>query len=204
MRVRFLTRRGSCCSDLSYLTNPASPFPLDLQPLGLPSVNGASALSAEAAVSSSRLHGTKPPAYPLVTEKPWHYAAALMFARGEVSAKEVAKVFDVSLPTIYNLMRQQWFQERVTKFMLEAGRDVMQLFRGESYNSLMTLVELRDNEKVSSAVRRTSAVDILDRALGKPLQRVEQSNVPVSSDPVAEAARLEEQNERLRKSSPPQ
>jgi hypothetical protein len=112
--------------------------------------------------------------------------------------------FDVSLPTIYNLMRQQWFQERVTTFMLEAGRDVMQLFRGESYNSLMTLVELRDNEKVSSAVRRTSAVDILDRALGKPLQRVEQSNVPISSDPVAEAARLEEQNERLRKSSPPQ
>lgn len=135
----------------------------------------------------------------LVEEKPWHYAAALMFARGEVSAAEVARAFDVTAPTVYNLMRQEWFQARVTQLMAEhGGKDIMQLFRAEGWNSLVTLVEIRDNEKVSAAVRSSNARDILDRALGKPLQRIETSGEVRSDDPVAEAKRLEEENARRR------
>jgi hypothetical protein len=128
-----------------------------------------------------------------------------MFARGEVSAAEVARAFDVTPPTVYNLMRQSWFQERVTQLMAEhGGRDIMQLFRAEGWNSLVTLVEIRDNEKVSAAVRSSNAKDILDRALGKPIQRIEQSSIPTSDNPVAEVKRLEEANSRLRSQSPPQ
>lgn len=122
-----------------------------------------------------------------------------MFAAGAVTAKEVAGAFKVSVPTVHNLIRQPWFQELVTMKMAEhGGRDIIALFKAEGFNSLVTLIELRDNEKVPGTVRSACARDILDRALGKPLQRVEQSNVPTSADPVAEVARLEEENTRRR------
>lgn len=124
-----------------------------------------------------------------------------MFARGEVTAAEVARAFDVTPPTVYNLMRQDWFQTRVTQLMAEhGGKDIMALFRAEGWNSLVTLVEIRDNEKVSAAVRSSNAKDILDRALGKPIQRIETSGEVHSSDPVAEAQQLDEENKRRRAS----
>lgn len=122
-----------------------------------------------------------------------------MFAAGAVTQKEVAEAFGVSLPTVANLLRQQWFQERVTQLMQErGGRDVMELFRAEQFNSLLTIIEIRDDTKVSSNVRAVCARDILDRTLGKPVQRVETSGTVSSSDPVGEVKRLEENNERLR------
>lgn len=175
---------------------------MELKTLTLPPRNGtapASNLSPEASISVERLHGNKPPAYEIVEEKPWHYAAALMFARGEVTAKEVAQAFGVSPPTVRNLLRQPWFHERVTQLMVEhGGRDIIQLFKAEGYNSLVTLVEIRDDPKMPPAVRSSNARDILDRALGKPIQRIEQSNLPTSGDPVGEVKRLEEANVRLR------
>jgi hypothetical protein len=193
------TRRASCYTP-NFLFSV-----LELHPINLPERNGtapATALSPEAANSSGRLHGAKPPKWEIVEEKPWHFAAALMFARGEVTSKEVAEAFDVSPVTVRNLLRQPWFQERVTKLMVEhGGRDIMQLFRAEGFNSLVTLVEIRDDTKVSASVRSANARDILDRALGKPIQRIEQSNLPTSADPVDEVKRLEEANERLRASS---
>lgn len=122
-----------------------------------------------------------------------------MFAAGAVTAKEVAEAFEVSLPTVHNLIRQQWFQEKVTALMAQhGGRDIMTLFRAEQFNSLVTLVEIRDAKTSAPTVRRACAVDILDRALGKPLQRVETSGSPTSSDPVAEVKQLEDANLRLR------
>lgn len=175
---------------------------MNLVPLDLPQVREtapANMLSAESL--SARLHGSKPPKFELVTEKPWHRAAALMFAAGAVTAKEVAEAFGVSVPTVYNVMRQPWFQERVTGLMAEhGGRDIMALFRAEGFNSLVTLVEIRDEPKTPPAVKRASCVDILDRAFGKPTQRVEHSEDPTSADPVAEVRRLEEENARRRES----
>lgn len=169
-----------------------------LTPFELPS-SPASPLSPEATVSSSRLHGTPAPKFILEEERPWHRAAALMFAAGAVTEKEVAEAFGVSMPTIRNLIRQEWFQARVTQLMAEhGGRDIMTLFKAEAFNSLITLTELRDSAKAPSAVRRAAAVDILDRAYGKPKTFLEQSNSPVSADPVAEVKRLEEDIARQR------
>lgn len=173
-------------------------FKMELFPLNLP----ASTLDAEATHGNGRLHGTKTPTYEIQKELPWHRQAALMFAAGAVTITEVAQAFGVKNQTVGNLLRQPWFQERVNLLMAEkGGRDVMAMFRAETYGSIVTLIELRDSDKVPSPVRRACAVDILDRALGKPLQRVESSNVPTSDDPVAEVKRLEEANERLRAAS---
>ena len=68
---------------------------------------------------------------------------------------------------------------------------MMGLFRAEAPDSLNTLRELRDNPRVPAQARISCARDILDRALGKPVQRIESSNVPTSDDPAAEIERLE-------------
>jgi hypothetical protein len=145
------------------------------------------------------LRGTKPPLWDLERESPWHRAAAFCFALG-ASAREVARRLGKSEPAVQNLLRQPWFQGEVTAIMAEYGhRDVATLFAAEQYNSLATLVEIRDNPKVPAAARIASARDILDRALGKPTQRIEAVGMPVSSDPVAEVAQLSEEISRLKK-----
>lgn len=144
------------------------------------------------------LYGAKQPDRIIETEKFWHNAAAVMFANGSVTAKEVAEAFGVTGPTVTNLMRQPWFQQKVTALMAaKGGRDVLELFREEALGTLATLVEIHTSTKCPAAARVASAREILDRAYGKAQQRVEVSNVPVSADPVAEHNRLLEENRRL-------
>lgn len=186
------TKQGFACMDV------IPDLPLDKLRL-----NG-SASDEEAEGDFRKFIGVRDPLYQVPYEKPWHKVAAVMFAKGASTLREVADICDVDTRTVNNLLRTEWFQKRITDLMLEYGaKDIMTLFKAESVNSLVTLVELRDNEKAPSAVRRASAVDILDRALGKPVQRTENVEVPTSSDPVAEVKRLEEQNSRLRDSLSP-
>jgi hypothetical protein len=145
------------------------------------------------------LHGSKPPRWELEREFPWHRAAAFCFSLGATS-REVARRLGKSEPAVQNLIHQPWFQKEVTTIMAEYGhRDVATLFQAEQFNSLATLTELRDNPKVPASARIACARDILDRALGKPTQRIETIGMPVSSDPVAEVAQLSEEINRLRK-----
>ena len=133
----------------------------------------------------------------VVQEKPIHRTAAMLFASGWTT-REVAKACDLGEGTVRNLLRTPWFQERVTQLLaLNGGQDIMALFRSEQFASLATLIEVRDDPKASAAVRAKVANDILDRVLGRAVQRIESTNVPHSSDPVAETAQLAEENKRL-------
>ena len=105
---------------------------------------------------------------------------------------------DKSPQAVSNLFHQPFFQERVTAIMAENRRDVMDLFRGERINSLETLVAIRDNEKAPAAARVACCQEILDRTLGRPVQRVEAVGEVTSSDPVAEVERLEAEVKRLK------
>ena len=86
--------------------------------------------------------------------------------------------------------------------MAENRRDVVDLFKSERINSLATLMEIRDNPEAPAAARVQCARDILDRTLGKPVQRIETAGEVTSSDPVAEVERLEAEVKRLREDSP--
>ena len=109
--------------------------------------------------------GARPPMWGLEHEQAWHRAAALAFALG-ASAKDVAIQLDKSQPAVQNLLRQDWFQEKVTALMAEfGGRKISQFFQAELFNSLVTLVEIRDDTAKPSAVRVACARDILDRRL---------------------------------------
>ena len=101
---------------------------------------------------------------------------------------------DINERTVRNLLKQKWFQERVTKLLAEnGGKDIMALLRAEQFNSLIVMIDIRDDAKMPPVVRKDICKDILDRTLGKPIQRVENVESPTSDDPVAEARRLNEE-----------
>jgi hypothetical protein len=142
--------------------------------------------------------GARDPVWDLEHEQPWHNTASYLFATGK-SAKWVATAMGKSQPAVQNLLRQPWFQKKVTKLLAQEGnKDISKLFQAEQYSSLTTLVQLRDDPEVPAAVRANVCKDILDRSLGKPTQRVEVAHEAVSDDPVEEVRRLEEENARLR------
>ncbi len=160
----------------------------------------ASDLSPEAQTNVGRLHGMRPPSWEVTQEQPWHRIAAYLFSTGCTSCKQVAELIgDINEKTVRNLLHQPWFQERVTKLLAEnGGKDIMQLLRAEQFNSMIVMMDIRDDVKAPQAVRANICKDILDRTLGKPVQRIETSESPTSSDPVGEAKRLREELERSR------
>lgn len=151
-------------------------------------------------VDLDRLFGRPEPreADQRVAEQPWHRFAAEMAAR-RATKGEIAEACNVNQSTVSQLFRNGWFQKTVIEIMRKAfGKDdIMEVFKRESFNSMVTLVELRDDLAAPKALRRQSAVDILDRLEGKPTQKVETANVTHSDDPVSEIARLEAENARL-------
>lgn len=159
----------------------------------------ASALPPEARLGAfvTHRHGGAQERYYVKSEEPWHREAAYMLACG-LGKGEVARELQVEAVTISRLMRAPWFVERVTQLLDGQGKDIMSAFKAEALASLDTLVELRDNEKAPPAVRRASAVDILNRALGTPTQYVVTTNTGGSGgDPVAEYERLTQEAARL-------
>jgi hypothetical protein len=134
--------------------------------------------------------GSLEPFHNIRKELPWHKAAAAMFAAGEKSRK-IAQVFGKSETWISNLIRQPFFQARISAFLSESTRNVMAELKTQELASLATLVEIRDDPKAPAAARVQAARDILDRAMGRPVARVEAVNEVTSSDPVGEVRMLE-------------
>lgn len=152
------------------------------------------------AIRGVRFKGAAPIApsgWVIEKEAPWHLSAAYMYAMGSCNS-EIAKAHDKSPQAVSNLFHQPFFQERVTAIMAENRRDVMDLFKAERINSLATLIEIRDNPETPASVRAMCCKDILDRSLGKAVQRIEAVGEVTSLDPVAEVERLEAEVKRLR------
>lgn len=130
-------------------------------------------------------------------EQAWHKVASFMYAHG-ATGKQIALELERSEQAVSNLIRQPFFQERVAEIMAETARDIMELFKAERINSLATLIEIRDDPETPASVRAMVCKDILDRSLGKAVQRIETVGEVTSSDPVAECERLEAEVRRLR------
>ena len=133
----------------------------------------------------------------LQKEQGWHKVAAVFYAHG-TSGNRIARELEKSPQAVSNLVRQEFFQERVAEIMAETARDIMELFRAERVNCLATLVAIRDDPETPASVRAMVCKDILDRSLGKAVQRIEAVGEVTSSDPVAEVALLEAEVNRLR------
>lgn len=105
-------------------------------------------------------------------EKPWHRYALHLFARAKMNCKDIAECLQVSVSSVQTLIKQPWFQEQYNALVSQRADSIYeQLLDGEDVNSLLTLVELRDNPNTKSATRAACAFDILDRMKGKAVQR---------------------------------
>lgn len=129
-------------------------------------------------------------------EKPWHKFAARAFAAGEGNAG-VAALCEVTPQTITALLKNAWFQELIETYMREASKDVMERINKETFACVQVLCDIRDDPLAPKAVRANICMDFLNRKLGKPTQRTEVVSSVTSSDPVAEAERLERENAQL-------
>lgn len=116
---------------------------------------------------------SKDPNLAILKEKPEHRLMLYMKAQG-CSNTEIARHSGYSIPWVSQLFRQPWAKLVLLQLMNEVGVNKVQvLLEGAAEDSVMKLIELRDNPAVPSAVQRGSATDLLDRFLGKPKQQVE-------------------------------
>lgn len=122
-------------------------------------------------------------------EQEW-YQHAVRYSGQGLTADEVASACNVSAQTIRNLRKDPRFQERVTRYMAESDRDVMDAFKKELLGATYRLVDLSQNAE-SEAVKLKATTEIIDRVLGKTLSRTENDSTVRSADPVAEKASLE-------------
>jgi len=136
-------------------------------------------------------------------EKPWHRFALNMAARAKMSSEDIAKTLGCDKRIVQALFRQDWFKHRYEELVgRSAGTLYEVLLDGEDVNSLMTIIELRDNPKIAPNIRLACARDILDRIKGKPVQHV-QTEASVINDKTgiedmqAELAQLDKQQEEL-------
>lgn len=131
-----------------------------------------------------------------VKEQPWHRIAATMLANG-MTQKAVAEALDRTPASISQLMQNPWFCESVAREMAKNGRSVQDLVVAEAFQSLATLIDIRNDLSTPASVRARVSDSLLDRAFGKAVNRTEVAVVRPSSDPVAEANRLAAANSNL-------
>ena len=153
--------------------------------------------------SGNGFFNAKDPNLAILHEKPEHRLMVMMKIRG-VSNNEIAEACGFTVPWVSQVLRQPWAQKFMAEEMTKAGGNAVEkLLEGAAVDSVSTLIELRDDETTPKAVRRQSAVDLLDRYMGKPMQKTENTNVNVNVDVStvekidAEIAELERQEKQL-------
>lgn len=139
------------------------------------------------------------PSFVRKQEQPVHRVWCYMALAGH-SHKEIADQFTATTQTVGHVLRQPWAKQ----FMADeakkiAGDAVEGLLKAESMNSARILIEIRDDEKVPARTRAEICRDLLDRTLGKPIQKVIQETSLTTHDATEESAKIDAELDELRK-----
>lgn len=142
-----------------------------------------------------RLFNDREPHRAYSHEQPQHRLMVYLKAQG-LTNKEIAARLDYSLTTVTEVLRQPWARLLLVKELKEAGQDAIQgVLRGEALNSVFDIVDIRNDPTTPKNVRLAADVNILDRFLGKPTQKVETNDVSTPSSP--ELQQLDQQIKEL-------
>lgn len=159
----------------------------------------AGAQSGDTAVA---LFNDAPPNFAIKSEKPQHRLLVYLKLQG-LSNQECADKLNMSYGWVCQVTRQPWFRKAFVAEAQATGRDAVKaFFDGEVLNSAQVLVEIRDSAE-SDTVRLQAANAILDRGLGKAVQRTENLNINANAEDVnKEASKLKQEidniNEQLK------
>lgn len=131
--------------------------------------------------SPDALFNDSDPFHVVVHEQPYHRIMVILKAEGK-SNREVAALTGYTESTVCTAGKQPWFRLRLIQYLNEAGKDqIAALLKGAATDSVYTLIELRDSQTASPAVRKSAADSLLDRWIGKPVQKVELENTKLPS-----------------------
>lgn len=160
-------------------------------------------LFADAEPSVDALFNSRDPNLQIQHEKPEHRYLLWMKAQG-ASNREIATQSGYSESWLSQLFRQPWATERLVEMLRESGKPVLDqtlsIIQSEAVNSVLKLVEIRDDPDTPKAVQRACCVDIVEQFLGKPKQKVDvvQTSVRNIDEIDKELAELEQQEQFLR------
>jgi hypothetical protein len=110
--------------------------------------------------------------YKLKREKWEHRCIALLKAQG-FSNKEISEQTGYTPVSVSNILRQPWIRDLIMQEIKLAGRDAVQeLLHASTYDSVTTLIEIRDNPDNSARDRMGASVNLLNRTYGMPNQPI--------------------------------
>ncbi len=146
-------------------------------------------------------NGASIPQVHLSQEKVIHRTMIYLKSLG-LSNVEIAAKTNYTPVSVANVLAQPWAKQRLVKELVDAGKNVIEeMLRGAGADSVATLIAVRDDAKAPPATRVTAADKLLDRLLGKAVQRTENVNLTKKVDSLeeidAELAHLTAQAELL-------
>ncbi|HEY5960950.1 MAG TPA: hypothetical protein VIV60_30550 [Polyangiaceae bacterium] len=133
---------------------------------------------------------TSDPHWRTVREKPIHRAVIFLKAQG-LSNREISTRLGIHWVTVCNIVRQPWAAKQIVEEIAKAGRgEVETLLEGAVADSIVKLINLRDDDDAPKDVQRKSANDLLDRFYGKPNQKIITASVDPNDLSDAELAEI--------------
>lgn len=147
------------------------------------------------------LFQSQKPNLAILHEKAHHRLILLLKLKG-LSNREVAKQMEMSEAWVSQITRQPWFQLALVQELKETKEEIVDsIVKVEATNAIYKLVNLMQSAK-SEEVQKSCAVEILNRHLGKPIQRTEHSGeikhkISDLDDINAELAELEKEEKKL-------
>lgn len=136
----------------------------------------------------------------LLHESPEHREVVLLRLAG-YSQHEIAAQTGYNRATVSIILRQPWARQRILAHLQEKHANLFEYIEREAAQSLVTLVELRDDPNTPASVRSSNCNSILDRYMGKAPQtvNVNKANVPATAeDAERRLAALRAEEARLR------
>lgn len=142
------------------------------------------------------LFNDKPAYQAVLKESPRHRLILWMTANGH-SPQQIADALGITKQTVYTVRKQPWFREMFVRITSDLGKDsVTQFLKSEVMPSLETLREIRDDPNAKTSDRRGAATDLLDRYLGKPVAKVDDTG-KAPADLPSEVEQLQNEAKRL-------
>ena len=123
------------------------------------------------------LHNPTDPRWTLKREKYEHRLIIYLKCNGFTN-REIANKTGFHIATINNVCKQPWARSIILTEITKAGRDQVEtVLQGEALESVLKLIDIRDDEKTPVETKRKAANDLLDRYMGKPNTPITHSHV---------------------------
>lgn len=128
---------------------------------------------------------------PLVEQPAWMHSAVTLSANGH-SLMQIASSLQKDVRAVSKVLQSDWAKVEVARLITDgfSGAEESKTIKNAAMDAVTTLQELMVT--APPAVRLAAAREILDRALGKPMQKVQHSGTNVKLD-------VREEMEMLRK-----